>query len=113
MLKLRLTDKTKEFESLQDHYRRMTEENQRKRRLLQDLDNDRRNKVRRHTEHNTRLKQDRDIARTEYHIVKDQLDQLVQKLRFNIEDELKIYETLLNSFQTTKRDSTSEQDEHH
>ena len=93
----RLSDNAKENERLQAQYRTLAEENQRKRRNLQDLENEARNKARQNAEQNARLRQSTEMTRTEYQTLRDQLDQLVYQLKFSVEEELKIYETLLNS----------------
>ena len=93
----RLDESAREHERLQAHQRALMEENQRKRRLLQDLENEARNKARRNAEHHARLQQDTDLTRAEYNRLKDELDRLVHTLRFSVEEELKIYEALLNS----------------
>lgn len=103
----RLNDRRKDFERYQNEFRKLNEENQRKRRIFKDLDNERRNKARRQAEHTDRLIRDRDLSKAEYNLIKDQLDQLAEKLKFGIEEELKIYETLLNSFQQRKETRTT------
>ena len=98
----RLSDNAKENERLQNQYRTLAEENQRKRRNLQDLENEARNKARQNAEQNARLRQSTELTRAEYQTLRDQLDQLVHRLKFSIEEELKIYETLLNSVHRQK-----------
>jgi DNA repair exonuclease SbcCD ATPase subunit len=98
----RLTEHTKEYDQFQSDYRKLAEEIQRKRRILQDLENEARNKARKHAEQHARLQQDTDFTREEYYILKDELDKLAYTLRFSIEEELKIYEALLNSLDRQK-----------
>ena len=52
------------------------------------------------------LQQETDLLRQEYYSIKDELDKLVYTLRFSIEEELKIYEALLNSLDRQKNNST-------
>lgn len=105
-----MTEHTKEYDHLQSDYRTLAEEIQRKRRILQDLENEARNKGRKHAEQHARLQRETDLTRDEYYIIKDELDKLAYTLRFSIEEELKIYEALLNSLdrQKTIRPSTNE-----
>jgi hypothetical protein len=106
----RLNEQTKEYDHLQSDYRTLAEEIQRKRRILQDLENEARTKARKHAEQNARLEQDTNLIREEYYLLKDELDKLAYTLRFSIEEELKIYEALLNSLDRQKniRSSTDE-----
>jgi hypothetical protein len=78
--------------------------------MLQDLENEARNKSRKHAEAHARLEQETDLTRAEYYTLKEELDKLVYTLRFSIEEELKIYQALLNSLdrQTPIRPSTDE-----
>ena len=71
----------------------MNEEILEKQRILHDLQIQMQTKV----EQRTRLAQETDLSREEYYQLKDELDQLAYTLRFSIEEELKIYEALLNS----------------
>ena len=50
------------------------------------------------------------MTRAEYYALKDELDRLAYTLRFSVEEELKIYEALLNSLhrKTDERSATSE-----
>ncbi|UJR10661.1 hypothetical protein I4U23_014856 [Adineta vaga] len=98
----RLNEYTKDFDQLQSDYRTLAEENQRKRRLLKDLENEARNKGRKHAEQHAQLQRDTDMTRAEYYALKDELDKLVYTLRFSIEEELRIYEALLNSLHRKK-----------
>jgi len=98
----RLDQSTKEYDRLQNDYRILAEEIQHKRRALQDLENELRNKARKHAEQHARLEHDTDLTRAEYYALKDELDKLAYTLRFSVEEELKIYEALLNSFQRKK-----------
>ncbi|CAF0946096.1 unnamed protein product [Adineta ricciae] len=98
----RLNEYTKEYDHLQSDLRTLAEENKRKRRLLQDLENEARNKTRKHAEQHAQLQKDTDLIRAEYYALKDELDKLVYTLRFSIEEELKIYEALLNSLHRQK-----------
>ncbi|CAF1119985.1 unnamed protein product [Adineta ricciae] len=98
----RLNEYTKEHDHLQSDLRTLAEENKRKRRLLQDLENEARNKTRKHAEQHAQLQKDADLTRAEYYALKDELDKLVYTLRFSIEEELKIYEALLNSLHRQK-----------
>jgi hypothetical protein len=77
---------------------------QRKRRALQDLENELRNKARKHAEQHTLLEHNTDLTRAEYYALKDELDKLVYTLRFSVEEELKIYEALLNSLHRQKEE---------
>ncbi|CAF3413573.1 unnamed protein product [Rotaria socialis] len=95
----RLDESTKENERLQNDYRILSEEIQLKRRTLQDLETELRNKARKHAEQHAHLEYDTDLTRTEYYALKDELDKLAYTLRFSVEEELKIYEALLNSLQ--------------
>jgi hypothetical protein len=96
-IETRLVEHGNEHERLQTDYRTMFDENQRKRRLLHDLEYEARNKGQQHADRHARLQHETDRIRMEYHTVKDQLDQLVHTLKFNVEDELRIYEKLLDS----------------
>ncbi|CAF1132856.1 unnamed protein product [Adineta steineri] len=98
----RLNEFTQEHDRLQSDFRKLAEEAQRKRRLLQDLENEARNKARKHAEQHARLIQDTDFTRAEYYALKDELDKMAYTLRFSIEEELRIYETLLNSLNRQK-----------
>jgi ribosomal protein L9 len=77
---------------------------QHKRRALRDLENELRNKARKHAEQHARLEHDTALTRAEYHALKDELDKLAYTLRFSVEEELKIYEALLNSFHRKKEE---------
>jgi hypothetical protein len=77
---------------------------QRKRRTLQDLDNELRNKARKHAEQHNQLQHETDLTRAEYYSLKDELDKLAYTLRFSVEEELRIYEALLNSFNRKKEE---------
>lgn len=85
-----------EHERLQRDYRILTEEIQAKQRILRELQS--KNHQRVHLEHETQL------TREEYHQLKDELDQFAYTLRFSIEEELKIYETLLNTIERKTTD---------
>lgn len=98
----RLDECTNEYDRLQHDYRILAEEIQHKRRTLQDLENELRNKNRKHSEQHANLEHDTDLLRTEYYGLKDELDKLAYTLRFSIEEELRVYEALLNSFQRKK-----------
>jgi hypothetical protein len=100
----RLDQSTRDYDRLQNDYRILAEEIQRKRRALQDLENELRNKVRKHVEQHGRLEHDTDLTRMEYYTLKDELDKLAYQLRFSVEEELKIYEALLNSLQRKKEE---------
>jgi hypothetical protein len=93
----RLDENTKDYERLQQEYRALAEGMQNKRRTLQDLDNEMRNKARKEAEQRARLERETDMTRVEYYALKDELDKLAYTLRFSVEEELKIYEALLNS----------------
>ena len=97
VLKVVLLNRTQEYDRMQTDYRTLTEEVQRKRRILQDLEKEGKNKVRKHAEQHSRLEQETNLTREEYYQMKDELDKLAYTLRFSIEEELKIYEALLNS----------------
>lgn len=92
---------------MQQNYRRMAEENQQKRRIVQDLENDLRNKARKLAEERARLERETDMTRAEYYSLKDELDKLAYTLRFSVEEELKIYEALLNSLHRKKDEHTT------
>ena len=83
---------------------------QHKRRALQDLETELRNKARKQAEQHARLEQGTEMTRTEYYALKDELDRLAYTLRFSVEEELKIYEALLNSLhrKTDVRPATNE-----
>ena len=98
----RLDESTKEHDRLQHDYQTLTEEIQHKRRTLQDLENELRSQARKHAEQHARLEYDTDLTRTEYYTLKDELDKLVSTLRFSVEEELRVYEVLLNSLQRKK-----------
>ncbi|CAF0831166.1 unnamed protein product [Rotaria sp. Silwood1] len=98
----RLQENTKEYDRLESDYRRLTEEIQHKRQILQDLENQAKTKALKYAEQHARLGHDTDLIRAEYYALKDELDKLVYTLRFNIEEELKIYEVLLNSLDRGK-----------
>jgi chromosome segregation ATPase len=98
----RLDQSTKEYDRLQNDYRIIAEEIQHKRRALQDLENELRNKARKNAEQHALLEYNTALTRDEYYRLKDELDKLAYTLRFSVEEELKIYETLLNSFQRKK-----------
>ncbi|CAF3857712.1 unnamed protein product [Rotaria sp. Silwood1] len=100
----RLDENTKEHDRLQNDYRILAEEIQHKRRILQDLENELRNKARKHAEQHARLEHDTDLTRTEYYTLKDELDKLAYTLRFSVEEELKVYEALLNSLHRKKEE---------
>ena len=93
----RLTEQRKEHDRFQSDYRILAEEVQRKRRVLQELENEARKKGRKHAEQRSRLEEETEFTREEYYQMKDELDQLAYTLRFSIDEELKIYEALLNS----------------
>ena len=48
------------------------------------------------------FKENTDLTREEYYTLKDELDKLAYTLRFSIEEELRIYEALLNSVDRQK-----------
>ncbi|UJR35164.1 hypothetical protein I4U23_027932 [Adineta vaga] len=98
----RLDESTKDYDQLQNDYRSLSEEMQRKRRMLQDLENDLRNKARKNAEQHARLEHETDLTRAEYNALKDELDKLAYTLRFSVEEELRIYEALLNSLNRRK-----------
>lgn len=98
----RLDQNTKEYDRLQNDYQILAEEIQRKRRALNDLENELRNKKRKHAEQHAILEHNTDLTRAEYQRLRDELDKLAYTLRFSVEEELKIYEALLNSFQRKK-----------
>ncbi len=100
----RLEESTKEYDRLQNDYYILSEEMQHKRRALQDLENELRNKARKHAEQHAQLEHNTDLIRAEYYALKDQLDQLGYTLRFSVEEELRIYEALLNSFNRKKEE---------
>ncbi|CAF3336896.1 unnamed protein product [Rotaria sp. Silwood2] len=100
----RLDENTKENDRLQNDYRILAEEIQHKRRALQDLENELRNKARKHAEQHARLEHDTDLTRAEYYTLKDELDKLAYTLRFSVEEELKVYEALLNSLHRKKEE---------
>ncbi|CAF0775114.1 unnamed protein product [Rotaria sordida] len=100
----RLDESTKEHDRLHNDYRILAEEVQHKRRILQDFENELRNKARKHAEQHSRLEHDADLTRTEYYTLKDELDKLAYTLRFSVEEELKIYEALLNSLHRKKEE---------
>lgn len=95
----RLQQSTNDYDRLQNDYRIVAEDIQHKRRALQDLELELTNKRRKHIEHHTQLQQDTDFTRAEYYSLRDDLDKIAYQLRFSVEEELKIYEALLNSFQ--------------
>ena len=95
----RLERSTNDYDRLQNDYRIVAEDIQHKRRALQDLESELRNKRRKHIEQHTQLEQDTDYTRAEYYSLRDDLDKIAYQLRFSVEEELKIYEALLNSFQ--------------
>ncbi|CAF1058178.1 unnamed protein product [Rotaria sordida] len=97
-----LQEHTKEYDHLESDYRRLVEETQHKRRLLQDLENQAKTQALKYVEQHARLEHDTDLTRAEYYALKDELDQLAYTLRFSIEEELKIYEALLNSLDREK-----------
>lgn len=86
---IRFNQQTKEHDRLQGDYRILTEEIQQKQRI--------RNELQTKAQQHLRLERDTELTREEYYQLKDQLDQLTYTLRFSIEEELKIYEALLNS----------------
>lgn len=88
---------TKSYNSLESEYQRLTEDIQNKRSILQDLENQAITNAQAYAEQHAYIEHDIDLVRTEYHELKDDLDQLAYTIRFDIEEELKIYETLLNS----------------
>ncbi|CAF1245360.1 unnamed protein product [Adineta ricciae] len=98
----RLEESTKQYDQLQNEYRSLSEEMQRKRRMLQDLENELRNKSRKNAEQHARLEHETDLTRAEYQALKDELDKLAYTLRFSVEEELRIYEALLNSLNRRK-----------
>ncbi len=98
----RLDQSTKDYDRLQNDYRILAEEIQHKRRALQDLENELRNNARKHAEQHAQLEHDTDLTRAEYYSLRDELDKLAYKIRFSVEEELKIYEALLNSLQRKK-----------
>ena len=100
----RLEGNFREHERLQNDYRILSEETQRKRRALHDLENELRNKARKQAEQHARLERDTDLTRAEYYSLKDELDKMAYTLRFSVEEELKIYEALLNSLHRKKED---------
>ena len=95
----RLAQSTNDYDRLQNDYRIVAEDIQYKRRALQDLENELRNKRRKHIEQHAHMEHDTDMTRAEYYSLRDDLDKLAYQLRFSVEEELKIYEGLLNSFQ--------------
>ena len=103
----RLDEQTKGFEEMQQNFRRLAEENQQKRRIVQDLENELRNKARKLAEERARLERETDMTRAEYYSLKDELDKLAYTLRFSVEEELKIYEALLNSLHRKKDEHTT------
>ena len=108
-LESRLNEQTKEFDHLQTDYRKLAEDVQRKRKMFQDLENDLRNKKRHNRDQHSRLQDETDRLRNEYLLLKDELDKLAYTLRFSIEEELKVYEALLNAAekQKTERPTTT------
>ncbi|CAF1130818.1 unnamed protein product [Adineta steineri] len=100
----RLDESTKEYDRLQNDYQILAEEMQRKRRILRNLENDLRTKARQHAEEHARLEHNTSLTRAEYYALKDELDKLAYTLRFSVEEELRIYEALLNSLNRRKED---------
>ncbi|CAF2796747.1 unnamed protein product [Rotaria sp. Silwood2] len=92
-----LQEHTKEYDRLESDYRKLAEEIQHKRQILKDLENQVKTKALKYVEQHAHLEHDTDLTRAEYYALKDELDKLVYTLRFSIEEELKIYEALLNS----------------
>ena len=86
---IRLNQQTKEHDRLQGDYRILTEEIQQKQRILHELQTK--------SQQHLQLERDIELTREEYYQLKDELDQFAYTLRFSIEEELKIYEALLNS----------------
>lgn len=105
----RLEQSTKDYDGLQNDYRILAEEIQHKRRALKDLENELRNKARKHAEQHAILEHNTDLTRAEYQRLRDELDRLAYTLRFSVEEELKIYEALLNSFQRKKEEQQQQQ----
>lgn len=84
---------------MQNDFRNINEEIQNKRRLLKDLENELRNKHRQNAEQHLRLEYNTNLTKNQYLTMRNELDKLAYQLRFSVEEELKIYEALLNSFQ--------------
>lgn len=95
----RLEQSTKQYDNLQNDFRNINEEIQNKRRLLKDLENELRNKHRQNAEQHSRLEYNTNLTKNQYLTMRNELDKLAYQLRFSVEEELKIYEALLNSFQ--------------
>ncbi|CAF1420312.1 unnamed protein product [Rotaria magnacalcarata] len=103
-----LDEHTKEYDSLESDYRILAEKIQHKRWALVDLENQAKLQARRRSEQHARLEHDINLALAEYYELKDQLDQLIYTIRFDIDQELKIYEVLLNSLYQKENDCLSQ-----
>ncbi|CAF0750941.1 unnamed protein product [Didymodactylos carnosus] len=102
----RFESKLEESQHEHDHwnneYRRLLEDTQRKRRQLQDLESEQNSQQQKDHNQHERLKQTTNTLKEEYYQMKDELDRLAYSLRFSVEEELKIYEALLNSLHRKK-----------
>ncbi|CAF4278581.1 unnamed protein product [Rotaria socialis] len=103
-----LGEHTKEYGSLESDYRILAEKIQHKRWALVDLENQAKIEALKRTEQYARLEHDINLALAEYYELKDQLDQLAYTIRFDIGQELKIYEVLLNSLYRKENDCLSQ-----
>ncbi|CAF0815397.1 unnamed protein product [Didymodactylos carnosus] len=101
-LESRMEERQREHDHWNNEYRRLLEDTQRKRRLLLDLESEQDSQQRKDYDKQEYLKQSTDILRQEYYQLKDELDRLGYNLRFSVEEELKIYEALLNSLHRKK-----------